>query len=71
MADICVKFGKNIRKYRNERGHSQEKLAEIAGLHRTYISDVERGRRSIALENIEKIAEALEVEEYKLFIFHE
>ena len=61
-------FGKNLRKYRNERGISQEKFAEMSGLHRTYISDVERAQRSISLGNIQKIADALEIETYKLFL---
>lgn len=66
--DIVKVFGANVRKYRNEKGISQEKLAELSGLHRTYISDVERFQRSIALENIQRLADALEVETYKLFL---
>lgn len=69
--DIVKVFGTNVRKYRNEKGFSQEKLAELSGLHRTYISDVERFQRSIALENIQRIADALEVETYKLFLERE
>ena len=45
--DIIKVFGTNVRKYRNEKRISQEKFAEICGLHRTYISDVECFRRSI------------------------
>lgn len=67
--NICQKFGVNVRKYRNQKGYSQEKLAEISELHRTYISAVERGVRSISLDNIEKIAVALEIPSYKLFVF--
>lgn len=67
--NICLKFGVNARKYRNQKGYSQEKLAEITGLHRTYISAVERGVRSISLYNIEKIALGLEIPPYKLFVF--
>lgn len=66
--DIIKVFGTNVRKYRNEIGVSQEKFAEMCGLHRTYISDIERFRRSISLENIQKIADALEISTYKLFI---
>ncbi len=55
--------------YRTSADISQEKLAELSGLHRTYISDVERGTRSISLDNIQKIATSLNVEVYKLFIF--
>lgn len=66
--DILNVFGTNLRKYRNKLGISQEKFAEMCGLHRTYISDIERFRRSIALENVQKIADALNIETYKLFI---
>lgn len=69
MYDIKKTFGSNVRKYRLEMNLSQEKLAEISGLHRTYISAVERGERSISLDNIQKIANALGIEIYKLFIF--
>ena len=47
---------------------SQEELADKSNLHRTYISAIECFRRSIALENIQRIADALEIEPYKLFI---
>jgi transcriptional regulator with XRE-family HTH domain len=59
--DIQVKFGKAIREYRIKKGISQEQLAELCGLHRTYISDVERGERNVSLLNIEKICKALGV----------
>lgn len=62
--DILNVFGTNLRKYRNELGVSQEKFAEMCGLHRTYISDIERFQRSIALENVQKIADALNIETY-------
>ena len=61
-------FGINLRKYRNQLGISQERLAELSGLHRTYISDVERFQRSISLDNIQKLAEALCIEPYLLFV---
>ena len=66
--DLIKTFGDNVRKYRKQKGLSQEKLAEESGLHRTYICDVECYKRSISLGNIEKIADALEIEVYKLFI---
>ncbi len=66
--DIVKVFGTNVRKYRREMGISQEKLAELSGLHRTYISDIERFKRSISLENIQRLANSLEVETYKLFL---
>ena len=66
--DIVKVFGTSLRKYRNELGVSQEKFAEMCGLHRTYISDIERFQRSIALDNVQKIADALGIDTYKLFI---
>ena len=61
-------FGNNLRKYRNELGLSQEAFAEKCGLHRTYISAIECYRRSISLENIQRIADALGIETFKLFV---
>ncbi len=66
--DIVKVFGDNLRKYRTKIGVSQEKFAEMSGLHRTYISDIERFRRNVSLENIQKIADALKIETYRLFI---
>lgn len=66
--DIIKVFGTNLRYYRNKLGVSQEKFGEMCDLHRTYISDIERFNRSISLENIQKIADALGIETYKLFI---
>ena len=66
--DIVKVFGTNVKKYRSKIGLSQEALAEKSGLHRTYISAVERCRRSISLENIQRIADALEVETHRLFM---
>ena len=61
-------FSNNLRKYRITSGLSQEAFAAKAGLHRTYISAIERGKRSIALDNIEKIANALEIDAYLLLV---
>ena len=66
--DIKEIFSINLIKYRNKLGLSQEKFAEKAKLHRTYISAVESKRRSISLDNIQKIADALGIEIYKLFL---
>jgi transcriptional regulator with XRE-family HTH domain len=54
-------FGSAVRKFRHEKKISQEKLAELAEIHRTYIGDVERGIRNISLANMVKIASALGV----------
>lgn len=61
-------FGTNLRKYRTEKGFSQEKFAELCGLHRTYISDIECFQRNVSLENIQKIAEALDIDPSALLI---
>lgn len=61
MSDVAVRFGKRLREVREAAGLSQEKLAELATLHRTYVSSVERGKRNISLENIERLAVALNV----------
>lgn len=66
--DIVKVFGVNVKKYRAQIGLSQEAFAEKCGLHRTYISAVECYRRSISLENIQRIADALGIETYKLFL---
>ena len=61
-------FATNVKKYRIEKGLSQEALAELACLHRTYVSAVERERRNISIDNIENIANALNIDAYLLFI---
>ncbi len=66
--DIIKVFGNNLKIYRLKRELSQEALAEKSKMHRTYISAIERYRRSISLENIQRLADALEIETYKLFI---
>ena len=70
MADsisVTERFGQRIRALRKERGLSQEQLAELSGLDRTYISGIERGLRNVALRNIEALAQALGVSIAELF----
>lgn len=54
-------FAGNVRRLRNERGLSQEELAEAAGVHRTYVGMIERGEKNVTIYNIERIALALGV----------
>lgn len=66
---VCKSFGAYLRKLRMQHGISQEKLAELASLDRTYISSVERGKRNISLINIFKLAEALHLHPSSLLDF--
>jgi transcriptional regulator with XRE-family HTH domain len=56
-----MRFAENLREMRKAQGISQEKLAELAGLHRTYIGSVERGERNITIDNMERLARALDI----------
>ncbi|HET7486537.1 MAG TPA: helix-turn-helix transcriptional regulator [Acidimicrobiales bacterium] len=60
-------FGQRVRVLRQDRGLSQEQLAERSGLHRTYVSSLERGQRNVGLDNILRLAAALEVPAAELF----
>lgn len=60
--DINEKVGLNIRRIREKRGLSQEKLAAKADIHRVYMGQVERGEKNIGVVNLEKIAKALDVD---------
>ena len=63
---ILLRFGKNVQEYRKAQMLSQEKLAELVGVHRTYIGMIERAEKNITLCNIEKIANALNISISKL-----
>ena len=65
--NILLKFGERIRELRHKLNISQENLAEITGLHRTYIGGIERGERNPSLENIHKLSKALNVSLAELF----
>ncbi len=67
MSLILEQFGTKVRKYRLNKKLSQEKLAELADLHRTYIGQIECGKRNVALKNIAKLAKALGVSVKDLF----
>ena len=65
--DIRIRFGRAIRRIREEQGINQEEAAERCGLHRTYYSGVERGVRNVSLVNLEKIAKGLKTSLPALF----
>jgi len=57
--EILIHFGKRVREERDKKGYSQERLGELAKVHRTYIGMIERAEKNITLTNMEKIARAL------------
>jgi transcriptional regulator with XRE-family HTH domain len=61
MMTLREKFGAAVRARREDLGFSQEQLAELAGMHRTYVGSIERGERNVSLENIVKLCEALRI----------
>lgn len=67
LPEVLIKFGNKVREIRKNKGLSQEELAHEAGLHRTYIGMIERAEKNITLVNIEKIANALNVDINGLF----
>jgi transcriptional regulator with XRE-family HTH domain len=69
--DVRERFGFAVKARREELGRTQEELAELAGIHRTYLSDVERGSRNVSLVNIERLAAALSLSMSELFALAE
>ena len=67
MSDIAKIIGQRIRNYRTQKGLSQEKLAELAGCHPTYIGQLERGEKNATLESVEKSASAMDISLSELF----
>lgn len=67
VSDIHMRYGRVIRNLRQQKNISQEELADLCGLHRTYISDIELGKRNVSLENIERISNALNVSLTEVF----
>ena len=66
-AKVRKTLGNHIRELRRQKGYSQEQLADMAGLHRTYIGSIERGEQNVSIDNISKIAKALKVPIAQLF----
>jgi transcriptional regulator with XRE-family HTH domain len=69
MSDLVVKVGERIRRLRKEKGLSQERLAELSGLHMNYVGQVERGEKNLTLETLEKIVSGLDISLEELFHF--
>jgi transcriptional regulator with XRE-family HTH domain len=67
MKDLAKIIGQRIRNYRTQLGLSQEKLAELAGCHPTYIGQLERGEKNATVESMDKIATSLKIPLSKLF----
>jgi transcriptional regulator with XRE-family HTH domain len=67
--EVKKPFGAAVKNWPCQLGISQDELAARAGLHRTYISDIERGARNPSLETIEKLASALEISTPTLFSY--
>lgn len=63
---LIQRFGRNVRRARQVRGLSQEDLADLAGLHRTYVGSVERGERNPTLLNITRLAQVLGIQPSEL-----
>jgi len=59
--DIRARLGRNIRRLREEQGWSQEDYADRAGIHRTYVSEIERGKRNPTITVVERLAAPLDV----------
>jgi len=66
-SEIKHAFGRRVRQLRKKRNWSQEKLAEMSGMHWTYIGQVERGERNLTLQSIQSIARALRMKIANLF----
>jgi len=66
LAKARVTLAENLRVRRASKGLSQERLAELAGFHRTYVSQIERCSTNVSLENLQKVADVLEVEVWQL-----
>lgn len=66
MSEITKRFGERVKHFRTQKGLSQEKLAELSGLHPTYIGQVERGEKNCTIESAEKISKGLQIPIEKL-----
>ncbi len=62
MVDICQRLGSNVKRLRAQQGLSQESFADLASIHRTYVSDIERGARNPTIAVVQRLAEALGID---------
>lgn len=67
--DIKIKFGIRLKKLRRQQNFTQEKLSELANIDRSYISDIERGVKSISIDKLNQLANAFQIELYELLKF--
>ena len=67
QSDLLFAFGQTVRRLRLSKEKKKKKFADMCSLHRTYISDIELGKRNVSLENIDKMAEALDMRISDLF----
>lgn len=66
--DLQRTVGRNLRRFRLERGLSQEAFADFVGVHRTYMGGIERGERNLTLRSVERLASVLDLEPLELLI---
>jgi transcriptional regulator with XRE-family HTH domain len=64
--DLQRAVGRNLRRYRQDRGLSQEAFADLVGVHRTYMGGLERGERNLTLQSLERIAQIIKVDPLEL-----
>lgn len=67
MENIKITFGLKIKELRKQKKYSQEQLANLASINKSYISQIENGKTTVSVEIINKLAKALEIEMHKLF----
>lgn len=67
MENIKIIFGLKIKELRKQKSYTQEKLAKLSSINKSYISDIENGKRKVSLETMNKLAKAFEIEIDKLF----
>jgi transcriptional regulator with XRE-family HTH domain len=66
--DLQLTVGHNLRTYREARGLSQEAMADVLGVHRTYMGGIERGERNLTLKSLERIASRLDLDPMTLLL---